>query len=115
MSFDEIRQISLLALIVLALTVVIVAVVSFFWKKAKADGSLEEKIKKAFQTVEAGGGVNVGTATLDVGNFIGLAVQLLSQEVKQFNDSTERLGKINLLLTCAIALATIAYALNALV
>ena len=115
MSFDEIRRISLLALVALALAVVIVAVVSFFLKKVKADSSLGDKLQKALRTVETGTGVNVETATMYSGEFVGLSVQLLSEQVRQFNDSTERLGKVNLLLTCAIALATIAYALNALV
>lgn len=99
--------------------VIVLAVAIFLWAAVVYITSLprprrvtkEPWIESMEQLMNMQGGSVVPSHLAGMTHAIANSLEKLSDKIERSTESTERLGKVNLLLVCVIAVATLAYAI----
>ncbi len=99
----------LLASLIAATAAAVWAVVALF-RGATRKAPEEQPWEKSLDALMQAKGQPRPTVTVLATHTIALSLANLSRQMEKFNESTERVGKSNLILGVIIALATVAYA-----
>lgn len=100
----------LLAGIVLALAILLWAIVLYFKNRPRPKPVAKEPWLESLEALMKMQGGNVAPSHLaGMAHAVASSLEKLSERIAESAESTERLGKINLLLVCVIAVATVAY------
>lgn len=106
-------KILLLVVSLLALAVLGWAVVLYFNRPRAKPKDKELWLDGLEQLMKMQGGSVVPAHLAGMAHAVASSLERLSERVEESSESTERLGKSNLLLVCVIAVATVAYTVAA--
>jgi len=106
----------LVGLIIVAAGIAVWAIAILFGKaKLPARGaSHREPWEESLETLMKSGGASEAYTIRNSTHTIALCFASLTRKIEEFSASNERLSKINLLLVCVIAVATVVYAVASL-
>jgi hypothetical protein len=107
-------KVMLAAIIVLALAIFLWAVVLYFTRRPEArPGRKEPWLENLEQLMKMPGGNVVPSHLAGMAHAVASSLEKLSEKIERSTESTERLGRVNLVLVWVIAVATVAYAVAA--
>jgi len=107
-------KVMLAAVILLALAILLWAVVLYFTRRPEVrPGRKEPWLEKLEELVKMPGGNVVPSHLAGMAHAVASSLEKLSEKIERSTESTERLGRVNLVLVWVIAVATVAYALAA--
>ena len=105
-------KVMLAAVVVLALAVLLFAVVLYFARRPRARPVRKEVwLEKLEELMKLDGGNLVPSHVAGAAHAIASSLEKLSERVERATESTERLGRVNLVFVWVIAVATLAYAI----
>ena len=100
----------LVAVILLAVAILLWAIVLYFTNRPKAKPGVKEPWLESLERLMQLQGGSVQPAHLaGMAHAVASSLEKLSDRTRESAESTERLGKINLLLVCVIGVGTVAY------